>query len=496
MSAILESVAMREYLKSRSAALPAPPHVFDLGLGVLWAWMGVVWLGVPRILGGLVVAWPVWLSYSVSIAFTLLLGPAWNVTAAKLVPKQLAAVSLLVAVACAFATFALGMGLGPIAACAFAAMSGIGGSILMLEWASRLSRCDEDRLELAIPLCSLVSVLVSCFGVVPDGAYWLVCALLPILSAAMLFCCSRAADDESQGDKLVFAGSPRQRGIRLDALRIALVTCAAYALIKFAGGSPFDPSYAESGIWNGIPHLFGLLMAVAIALFSLAHFSRLTMASIMRIVTPAIVVACLLLLAPGSSMQLFSGVLMAIAETPLIVFVTLWSMGRAHCGELEARSGFGVLMGSAQLGIFLGSLLLSPGDGTGVDSGWVIAVLCAAFVLLASFAPAGSGERPERLQAAEAASPDASGAAPADASVSLDTACAAVSERFGLSEREHEVLVLLARGHSRAYIRDALFISKNTIATHARHIYQKTGTHSQQELIVLVEGFSSNQNAS
>ena len=126
----------------------------------------------------------------------------------------------------------------------------------------------------------------------------------------------------------------------------------------------------------------------------------------------------------------------------------------------------------------------------------MIAVLCAAFVLLASFAPAGSGERPERLQAAEAASPDASGAAPADASVSLDTACAAVSERFGLSEREHEVLVLLARGHSRAYIRDALFISKNTIATHARHIYQKTGTHSQQELIVLVEGFSSNQNAS
>ena len=77
----------------------------------------------------------------------------------------------------------------------------------------------------------------------------------------------------------------------------------------------------------------------------------------------------------------------------------------------------------------------------------------------------------------------------------MDNACAAISEHFGLSEREREVLLLLARGHSRAYIRDALFISKNTIATHARHIYQKTGTHSQQELIVLVEGYSSHQNA-
>ena len=45
----------------------------------------------------------------------------------------------------------------------------------------------------------------------------------------------------------------------------------------------------------------------------------------------------------------------------------------------------------------------------------------------------------------------------------------------------------LARGRSQAYIRDALFLSKNTVATHTRRLYAKLGVHSKQELIDLVE---------
>ncbi|MEF9876291.1 MAG: helix-turn-helix transcriptional regulator, partial [Gordonibacter sp.] len=56
----------------------------------------------------------------------------------------------------------------------------------------------------------------------------------------------------------------------------------------------------------------------------------------------------------------------------------------------------------------------------------------------------------------------------------------------GLTPRETEVLGLLARGRSIPYVRDALFISKETAATHAKHIYAKLGVHSRQELIDLV----------
>lgn len=68
-----------------------------------------------------------------------------------------------------------------------------------------------------------------------------------------------------------------------------------------------------------------------------------------------------------------------------------------------------------------------------------------------------------------------------------------VTERIQILAREHEltpreveVFDLLARGRSIPYIRDALVISKETAATHAKHVYAKLGVHSRQELIDLV----------
>ena len=63
-----------------------------------------------------------------------------------------------------------------------------------------------------------------------------------------------------------------------------------------------------------------------------------------------------------------------------------------------------------------------------------------------------------------------------------------MASAHGLSRREREVFALLARGRSRPYIRDTLVLSKNTVATHVKHIYQKLDVHSQQELLDLVQG--------
>ena len=42
-----------------------------------------------------------------------------------------------------------------------------------------------------------------------------------------------------------------------------------------------------------------------------------------------------------------------------------------------------------------------------------------------------------------------------------------------ISEREHDVLTLLAAGHSNQEIADKLFISPNTVKTHLKSLYQK-----------------------
>jgi len=44
-----------------------------------------------------------------------------------------------------------------------------------------------------------------------------------------------------------------------------------------------------------------------------------------------------------------------------------------------------------------------------------------------------------------------------------------------LSEREREVLALMAEGHSNAGIRHKLFLSPKTVEAHVRHIFQKLG---------------------
>jgi DNA-binding NarL/FixJ family response regulator len=50
-----------------------------------------------------------------------------------------------------------------------------------------------------------------------------------------------------------------------------------------------------------------------------------------------------------------------------------------------------------------------------------------------------------------------------------------------LSQREVEVLRLVATGKSNREIADALYISLNTVATHVRNILTKTGTANRTE---------------
>ena len=49
----------------------------------------------------------------------------------------------------------------------------------------------------------------------------------------------------------------------------------------------------------------------------------------------------------------------------------------------------------------------------------------------------------------------------------------------GLSPREAEVLVLVARGHTNRAIADELFISEKTVTSHLTHVFTKLGVASR-----------------
>lgn len=65
--------------------------------------------------------------------------------------------------------------------------------------------------------------------------------------------------------------------------------------------------------------------------------------------------------------------------------------------------------------------------------------------------------------------------------------CKALSDSCGLSERQREVLVLIAQGRSAKYVEQELSISLSTAQTHIRNIYRKVGVHSRQELLDEIE---------
>lgn len=52
-----------------------------------------------------------------------------------------------------------------------------------------------------------------------------------------------------------------------------------------------------------------------------------------------------------------------------------------------------------------------------------------------------------------------------------------------LSKREAEVYGLASVGFSTRYIARKLWLSPRTVETHIRHIYEKLGVHSRDELI-------------
>ncbi len=68
--------------------------------------------------------------------------------------------------------------------------------------------------------------------------------------------------------------------------------------------------------------------------------------------------------------------------------------------------------------------------------------------------------------------------------------CRLVSDAFGLSSRETEVMELIARGYSGPAIAEMLFISENTTRTHNKRIYAKLDIHKKQDMIDLINGFS------
>ena len=69
----------------------------------------------------------------------------------------------------------------------------------------------------------------------------------------------------------------------------------------------------------------------------------------------------------------------------------------------------------------------------------------------------------------------------------IEAALNVLAEKYYLTEREREVVRLIAHGRSKAYIGKELYLSVNTVKTYVKNIHVKLNVHSKQELLDCLE---------
>lgn len=63
-----------------------------------------------------------------------------------------------------------------------------------------------------------------------------------------------------------------------------------------------------------------------------------------------------------------------------------------------------------------------------------------------------------------------------------------LAREHGLSERQREILLLVAHGDTPRALGNKLGIAPGTVKAHMQHIYKKLGVHSKEELDALMQG--------
>ena len=318
-----------------------------------------------------------------------------------------------------------------------------------------------------------------------SGAALVVASLLPVVSASMVLLASR-------GHRSSPAESRRDRRPTPTFLWRLLLAVAIYAAVfgvlqgitAVKDAQVFDVSNRYRLLGSG---LVGL--SIAVGTLTLARTRRISRTY--RMVLPTMVAGLLLLPFLGGDRRAFAGVLVAVGFQCFDIVTWLASFDVARRLGLSPVKVFGFGRAANAGGVCVGGLvMLAVGSAVTMSQSVMTALaLAAVFLLVVTstlvldesvlFSGKDTAARPEPLAGGEGYSG------------SWRQRCERVANDHGLTPREQEVMILLAKGRDAEYIQNALVISNHTVKTHRCHIYSKLDIHSQQELLDLIEGYKS-----
>lgn len=337
-------------------------------------------------------------------------------------------------------------------------------------------------IALATIVASLIAIAAAAIAASGSAAgQALVLAVLP-LSATFILKGSTpaAATQESAGSPQ--GSSPPATGMRFARLLAAVLlfdivcrTCDIFSTARFTGLAV--TSFA----------MFASHIAAAILLIALLRVARKHdgLGLLYRFALPCAGAGFIILALPGEGTLLFSlGAVFLIGTGFEVINLVAWVL-TSFAAQVSMRPSryFGLYALITYLAMLAGRLVnlvvlpYAPTHTAFLGLTCIVILVVVALVILPEDQVI-LFEASLRLTQEEKAEGDAH-----------HTRSVAFSAVHGLTERETEVLELLARGRTLKVVAERLTISKGTAGTHIANIYRKCDVHTQQDLIDLFERF-------
>lgn len=452
------------------------PHIplFFLGLGVYRAWIEVVFVGsfvdFPT---APLAGHNVFDIAMIATLFACALGAKkLGVFFDKRALHWLAGVALVVSTIGVFASMYVPE-IAPYTATPAAVLGGFGIALVILFWSELYSCLNPVRVALyySASIIAAAFILYICRGFLYP---WLFAAALsmPLVSLACLAFGFRSLPENEL---------PRALGGSFSFPWKPVLLMAVYA---FAYGLKESSMYAGS---FGPHSAFGTL-AVALAIFAgiVARGGRFDFGAIYRVALPLMVAAFLVLPSLGFLNHAAADFCVTASYTAFSILIMLILANMSYRYGISAIWLFGIERGVRALFSLLGretETALSGFEIASVPSEFVLNAIVILLVVAMTMILFSEKELSSRWGVTFLGGSDTGGESVIVKKQELANRCHDVAKQFGLSQREEEVLLLLAQRKTVGSIEKELFIANGTAKTHIRHIYRKLDIHSRDELV-------------
>ena len=401
-----------------------------------------------------------------------------------------------------------------------AVLTGFGSGFMWVMWGEYYAKVTQEEVEFLAPASAvLAAVLVLVVSSMQGWMALVVVTAFPLMSGLCLLLSWR--DAQERDAMAEYRGVAEQRafaeahdnaraglGRVLASMGRAGFGILAACLFVCVEGS-FWSGAAKGAAASQVALVVSIVFMLVVGLSATAGPRRVSLSFLYRWMCPALVAGFAALIVLDDEAGAYVAYIVAIAARFSFCLITQMYFARyAVQGAATPVQSYGLGWIFVHLGDLLGVVALVLIDA-GLTAGsfsldQVVAVSMALLVAATmfvlndgrSFAFGARKDDSDGLrEPAEAAcgttlASDVSCVAAGEAVASdideLTVRIMELAKQCGLTPRETEVFDLLARGRSIPYVRDALVISRETAATHAKHVYAKLDVHSRQELIDLV----------